>query len=187
MHQLIGPHTLTQTGFANQRRSMFCRLLQMDLPAHNHATVDVQHHVQAHELPAHRAGQVGDVPAPNLVGSCGHPGLGGGHSLGQLCFAPAMRMTAIHTQPERKRQDRSVRCAGKYHRRTRTRRLPSLIRLVPAASATTDTAQGGKCLSRRQIQANPTSEGLPLGECRLPAFTGGFKNDIKKKSIQKQM
>ncbi len=36
-----------------------------------------------------------------------------------------MRMTAIHAQTERKRQDRSVRCAEKHQRRARTRRLRS--------------------------------------------------------------
>jgi hypothetical protein len=61
-----------------------------------------------------------------------------------------MRMTAIHAQTERKRQDRSVRCAEKHRRRARTRRLRGLIRPVPAACATEDTGWGEKCLSSGQ-------------------------------------
>ena len=56
--QLILPDALAQTGFANQRRSVFSRLFPMHLPAHNHPAEHVQHHVQAHELPPHRARQV---------------------------------------------------------------------------------------------------------------------------------
>ena len=42
-----------------------------------------------------------------------------------IASATAMRMTAIHAQAQRKRQDRSVRCAEKHQRRARTRRLRS--------------------------------------------------------------
>ena len=78
-----------------------------------------------------------------------------------------MRMTAIHVQTERKRQDRSARCAEKHRRRDRTRRLRGLIRSVPAACATADAGRGEKRLSRGRIQAIFTSVGRPLGECRI--------------------
>ena len=79
-------------------------------------------------------------------------------------------MTAIHAQTERKRQDRSVRCAEKHRRRARTRRLRGLIRPVPAACATEDTGWGEKCLSSGQNQAIFTSASMPLGQCRLKTF-----------------
>jgi len=77
-----------------------------------------------------------------------------------------MHMTAIHAQPERKWQDRSIRCAEKLRRRARTRLLCGLIRAVSAACAASDAAQGEKHLSGGRIQAILTSEGRPLGECR---------------------
>ena len=84
-----------------------------------------------------------------------------------IASANAMRMTAIHAQTERKRQDRSVRCAEKHRRRAKTRRLRCLIRPVSAACATEDTGWGEKCLSSGQNQTLFTSASMPLGECRL--------------------
>lgn len=78
-----------------------------------------------------------------------------------------MRLTAVHAQTERKRQERSARCAEKHHLRARTRRLTRLIRPVSAACATAGTAQGGKRLSGGRIQAIFASDSRPLGECRL--------------------
>ena len=81
--------------------------------------------------------------------------------------ASVMRMTAIHAQTERKRQDRSARCAEKHRRRGRTRRLRGPICPAPQACAFADAAQGKKCLSSGRIQAIFALEGMPLGECRL--------------------
>ena len=78
-----------------------------------------------------------------------------------------MRMTAIHVQTERKRQDGSVRRAEKHRRRSRTVPLRGLIRPVFAACAALDAAQGEKRLSGGRIQAIFASAGAPLGECRL--------------------
>ena len=78
-----------------------------------------------------------------------------------------MRMTAIHAQTERRRQDRSARCAEKHRRRDRTRRLRGLIRPLSAACATAGVAQGEKRLSSGRIQAIFTPSGTPLGECRF--------------------
>jgi hypothetical protein len=78
-----------------------------------------------------------------------------------------MRMTAIHVQTERKRQDGSVRRAEKHRRRSRTVPLRGLIRPVFAACAASDAAQGVKRLSGGRIQAFFTSASMPLGECRL--------------------
>jgi hypothetical protein len=61
-----------------------------------------------------------------------------------------MRMTAIHAQTERKRQDRFVRHAEKRRRLARTQRLHGLIHPVPAACATADAGWGEKCLSSGQ-------------------------------------
>ncbi len=78
-----------------------------------------------------------------------------------------MRMIAIHAQTERKRLDRSVRCAEKRRPWARKQRLRGLIRPDPAVCATAGAACGRKSLSSARIQAIFTSNDTPLGECRL--------------------
>ncbi len=77
-----------------------------------------------------------------------------------------MRVTAFHAQTERKRQDRSARCAEKHHRRARTRWLQRRICPVPRACAPADTARGQKLLASEQTQAILTSDGGPLSRHR---------------------
>ena len=84
-----------------------------------------------------------------------------------IASATAMRMTAIRTQTERKRQDRSIHCAEKHRPWARTQRLPGLIRPVTAACATPDAARGEKRLSSGRFLPIFISDGTPLGECRL--------------------
>jgi cytochrome P450 len=79
-----------------------------------------------------------------------------------------MRMIAIHAQTERKRLDRSVRCAEKRRPWARKQRLRGLIRPDPAVCATAGAACGRKSLSSARIQAIFTSNDTPLGECRYP-------------------
>jgi hypothetical protein len=67
-----------------------------------------------------------------------------------------MRVTAIHDQSERKRQDKSASHAENHRNRAKTQRLRGLIRPVPAFCATADAGRGEKCLSSGQIQANVT-------------------------------
>ena len=78
-----------------------------------------------------------------------------------------MRMIAIHAQTERKRLDRSVRCAEKRRPWARKQRLRGLIRPDPAVCATAGAACGRKSLSSARIQAIFTSNDTPPGECRL--------------------
>lgn len=80
-----------------------------------------------------------------------------------------MRMIAIHAQTERKRLDRSVRCAEKRRPWARKQRLRGLIRPDPAVCATAGAACGRKSLSSARIQAIFTSNDTPLGECRPEA------------------
>jgi len=82
-----------------------------------------------------------------------------------------MRMIAIHAQTERKRLDRSVRCAEKRRPWARKQRLRGLIRPDPAVCATAGAACGRKSLSSARIQAIFTSNDTPLGECRLIWFS----------------
>ena len=77
-----------------------------------------------------------------------------------IASASVMHMTAIHAQTERKRQDRSARCAEKHHRRARTRRLRGLIRSVPAAGPAAGPTQDGKCLSILRVTEDPRFGGL---------------------------
>ena len=79
-------------------------------------------------------------------------------------------MIAIHAQTERKRLDRSVRCAEKRRPWARKQRLRGLIRPDPAVCATAGAACGRKSLSSARIQAIFTSNDTPLGECRLIAL-----------------
>ena len=93
-----------------------------------------------------------------------------------------MRMIAIHAQTERKRLDRSVRCAEKRRPWARKQRLRGLIRPDPAVCATAGAACGRKSLSSARIQAIFTSNDTPLGECRLEAFANlyaGFAEAIR--------
>ncbi|ACV75892.1 hypothetical protein Za10_1352 [Zymomonas mobilis subsp. mobilis NCIMB 11163] len=78
-----------------------------------------------------------------------------------------MRMTTIHAQAERKRQDRSVCRAEKRLCRARMLRVRGLIHPTSAVCATTDTARGEKRLPSEQNQAILKSSGRPLGECRF--------------------
>jgi adenine-specific DNA-methyltransferase len=78
-----------------------------------------------------------------------------------------MRMTAIRTQTERKRQDRSVHRAEKRRRRAGMLRVYGPIRPTAGVCATTDAARGEKRLISWRNQAILTSAGRPLGECRL--------------------
>lgn len=83
-----------------------------------------------------------------------------------------MRLTATHAQTERKRQDRSARCAEKHRRRARKQRLRGLIRPVSAACATAGAAQGGERLSSGRFLPIFMSDGTPLGECRMKHIRG---------------
>ncbi|ABS67243.1 membrane protein-like protein [Xanthobacter versatilis] len=91
-----------------------------------------------------------------------------------------MRMIAIHAQTERKRLDRSVRCAEKRRPWARKQRLRGLIRPDPAVCATAGAACGRKSLSSARIQALFTSNDTPLGECRLnvTAFVTAFLGTV---------
>jgi len=88
-----------------------------------------------------------------------------------------MRMTAIHAQTERKRQDRSARCAEKYRCRDRTRQFRGLIRPISAACATAGAAQGEKRLSSAWIQAIFSSNSMPLGECRFTVLQASYRKN----------
>lgn len=87
-------------------------------------------------------------------------------------------MIAIHAQTERKRLDRSVRCAEKRRPWARKQRLRGLIRPDPAVCATAGAACGRKSLSSARIQAIFTSNDTPLGECRLDPLWAMLKDLI---------
>ena len=94
-----------------------------------------------------------------------------------IASASAMRMTAIHAQTERKRQDRSARCAENHHRRDTTRRLRGPICPAPQACAFANTSQGEKRLSSCRIQAifmspPPHLGNVGLHHCSLSRFQG---------------
>ena len=80
-----------------------------------------------------------------------------------------MRMTQKLTEGDRKRQDKSARCAEKRRRWAGMLRVWGAIRPTSDVRATTDAARGGKRLINWRSQAILTSEGRPLGECRLRA------------------
>ncbi len=90
-----------------------------------------------------------------------------------IASATAMRVTAIGAKTQRKRLDRSAHRAEKRRCRVRMLRVHSMIRRAPSAWATTDTAQGEKCLFNRQNQAILMTDGSPLGECRLERSRDG--------------
>jgi 5-methylcytosine-specific restriction endonuclease McrA len=77
-----------------------------------------------------------------------------------------MRMTAIHAQAERKRQDRSARRAEKHRRRARTWLFRDLIRPVPAARPTRRRRSGQKILV--QLSDSRDLHGKRHATWRLP-------------------
>ena len=81
--------------------------------------------------------------------------------------ATVMRMNGIRIQTERKPQDRSVRRDEKRRHLARKRRVRGPIRPAPGVCATADVARGEKRLFNCRNQAILTSDGRPLGECRL--------------------
>jgi hypothetical protein len=89
-----------------------------------------------------------------------------------------MRVTAIQAKTDRKRQDKSDRCAEKHRRRAGMLRVYGPIRPTSGDCATTDAARGGKRLISWRSQAILTSEGRPLGECRL-RISSVFKEGLK--------
>lgn len=91
-----------------------------------------------------------------------------------------MRMIAIHAQTERKRLDRSVRCAEKRRPWARKQRLRGLIRPDPAVCATAGAACGRKSLSSARIQAIFTSNDTPLGECRIKAMFRDLEKAVRR-------
>ena len=78
-----------------------------------------------------------------------------------------MCMTEVQAKTERKRRDKSARCAEKRRRRAGMLRVCGPIRPTWEVRATTDASWGGKRLIRWRSQAIFSSEGRPLGECRL--------------------
>ena len=78
-----------------------------------------------------------------------------------------MRVTAIRVETERKRQDKSARCAEKRRRWAGMLRVLGAIRPTSDVRATTDAARGGKRLIRWRSQAIFTIKGRLLGECRF--------------------
>ena len=95
-----------------------------------------------------------------------------------------MRMIAIHAQTERKRLDRSVRCAEKRRPWARKQRLRGLIRPDPAVCATAGAACGRKSLSSARIQAIFTSNDTPLGECRTNYLEVYHRDNVKAVSLR---
>jgi len=89
-----------------------------------------------------------------------------------------MRVIATQTQTTRKQQDRSARRAGKRGCRARMMRIYSLIRTVPAASAAMRVSMAAKCLIHAPDQATLTTNGMPLGGCRLREFEANGPNHI---------
>jgi len=86
-----------------------------------------------------------------------------------------MRVTAIPTQIEQKRQDNSANRAGKSRRRVRKAQVQGMIRPVPRASAPPDVKRGKRSLIGYHDQPMLTSGDRPLGEYRFKV--AGYKTD----------
>ncbi len=71
-HQTTGADPLAATGIIDEAGGDVHRLFRVQRPADALAAIDVNDEVQEVERAAHRAAQVGDVPAPDLVGLLGH-------------------------------------------------------------------------------------------------------------------
>ncbi len=81
--------------------------------------------------------------------------------------AVTMRVTAIQTKTERKRQDKSVRRAEKRRRRAGMLRVYGPIRPTSGVCATSCSTKGENRLINTHNQVILKSDGMPLGECRI--------------------
>lgn len=81
-----------------------------------------------------------------------------------------MRMMLKLPESERKRQDRSVRRAAKGGRITKVTLIRGPIHPHSSALTTAVEAESANLLIWRQDQAQVTSSGRPLGECRLRIY-----------------
>ena len=90
-----------------------------------------------------------------------------------IASATAMRVTAIRAKTQRKKLDRSAHRAEKRRCPARMLRVHRMIRRATSVWATTDTAQGEKCLFNRQNQAMFTSDGRRLGEYQYRGYANG--------------
>jgi len=77
-----------------------------------------------------------------------------------------MRMTAIHAQTERKRQDGSVRCAEKPGGYRRMTPVDDLIRPNRPPRTAVAAISSAERLTRRPRQPILTLYGRPHGKCR---------------------
>ena len=80
-----------------------------------------------------------------------------------------MRVTAILTAAERKRQDRSVHRAEERRRRAKMMRVCGPTCPHSSVWAHASAVQAPKRLINKRKLAILTSNGMPLGECRLKA------------------
>lgn len=74
------------------------------------------------------------------------------HYLSSL-IAAAIRATRRQVKTERKRQDKSARCAEKGRHQAATRPLLSLVRLTRVIQSSADSAHAENSLASGQIQA----------------------------------
>jgi hypothetical protein len=80
--------------------------------------------------------------------------------------ATVMRVTALRTQTERRRQDRSARRAEKRRRRARLLPVRGLIRPTSGVCTTAHAGRGEKRLLNSRNWVTLSSNVMPLGECR---------------------
>ena len=81
-----------------------------------------------------------------------------------------MRVTAILTATERKRQDRSVHRAEERRRRAKMMRVCGPTCPHSSVWAHASAVQAPKRLINKRKLAILTSNGMPLGECRLKTY-----------------
>ena len=66
--QVLRRHPLAVVGAAEHGRGLFGAFAREDLPADDLAAEDIHEEVEVKEQPLHVRGQVGDIPAPHLIG-----------------------------------------------------------------------------------------------------------------------
>ena len=99
-HQRPGSDSLLFDGVGDQPPGQLCRLAMGDHPTHHVAAVDVEDDVEVVVGPLRGAEQLGDVPAPSLVGS-------GGQELG-LALLPAPQGWGLDATHCRDAIDRAI-------------------------------------------------------------------------------
>jgi hypothetical protein len=67
----------------------------MNLPTNYRSAIHVNNHIQKKKFPTYATGQIGDIPAPNLIWRIGQPSRGRWNFARRFCPATALVLMVL--------------------------------------------------------------------------------------------